>query len=62
MGYGMYDRTSTKRYPTEFKKPKQSLNVITKMNKLNYELANFYHGCLFSPTICAIQQSNSNNR
>ena len=40
---------------------KDTINIITKMKQSNYELANFFHGCLFSPTVRAIQQAISND-
>ena len=37
------------------------MNVLTKLNQSTYELANFYHACLFSPTIRTIQDAINNN-
>ena len=41
--------------------PLHSANVITKLDKSNYELANFYHGCMFSPTIRTLHTMIRNN-
>ena len=38
-----------------------SLNVITKLSQSNYELANFFHACLFSPAIRTLQDAIHNN-
>ena len=60
---GLWDVHMTSKYKSssDHSCTKSKINVITKLNQSTYELANFYHACLFSPTIRTLQDAIHNN-